>query len=107
MSAQHTPAPWTAERDPSHFDTLSNVTGGSQLKKVGWKAELMVSVGGYADVATQEANTRLIAAAPELLSAAKAVVERWVSTDWKDAEPTANLIYALNAVIEKATHNGI
>ena len=65
MSA-HTPAPWIAERDPCHFDTLSTVTAAPN-------GRMIVQVGGTAAfagrVAEQEANTRLIAAAPDLLAA--------------------------------------
>ena len=65
----HTPGPWTARRDPCHFDTLSDVIGGEYdaLRKPFQR--LHVSVGGFASTAEQESNTRLIAAAPELLAA--------------------------------------
>ena len=60
----HTPAPWTAERDPCHFDTLSTVTAGRN-------GRMVVQVGGVlaSGFVEQEANTRLIAAAPDLLAA--------------------------------------
>ena len=63
----HTPSPWTAGRDPCHYDTLSSVTGGKGL--------LVVEIGGGARPAEQEANTRLIAAAPELLAALESCVD--------------------------------
>ena len=37
----------------------------------------------------------------ELLEAAKAVVARWDTPNWKDAEPTAAVIGRLRAVISK------
>lgn len=66
---------------------------------------------GHADIAfcgshpleQAKANARLIAAAPELLSAAIAVVERWDSPTWKDQPHTAEYINALRAAIAKAT----
>ena len=62
--SNHTPAPWTAERDPCHFDTLSTVTAGRN-------GRMVVQVGGVlaSGFVEQEANTRLIAAAPDLLAA--------------------------------------
>lgn len=48
-------------------------------------------------------NAPLIAAAPDLLEAAHAVVERWDSPHWKDAEPTADCINRLRAAIARAT----
>ena len=72
MSA-HTPGPWKAIRDPCHYDTLSTVIGGLHEKRRGLEHQLIVQVGGW-DVDQQEANTRLIAAAPELLEALEAVM---------------------------------
>ena len=61
MTGKHTPGPWVAQTDPCHYDTLSDVVGGD--------GNLFVSVGGKASWQEQEANARLIAAAPELLEA--------------------------------------
>jgi hypothetical protein len=49
------------------------------------------------------ANARLIAAAPDLLAAAMAVVARWDTPAWKAAEPTAIFIDDLRAAIDTAT----
>ena len=68
MSA-HTFGPWVAERDPSHFDTLSTIVAGAKRKSKGIGRQMIVQVGGWAEWREQEANTRLIAAAPELLEA--------------------------------------
>jgi hypothetical protein len=70
-----TPGPWEARRDPSHFDTLSSVVGGS-ARAGRIDRELMVEVGGRGTVGSQEANTRLIAAAPELLEALELAITR-------------------------------
>lgn len=48
------------------------------------------------------ANARLIAAAPDLLEAAAAVVARWDTPNWKDAAPTGEVIGRLRAAIAKA-----
>ena len=68
MSA-HTPGPWVAECDPSHFNTLSTVVAGAKRKLKGICRQMIVQVGGWADWREQEANTRLIASAPDLLEA--------------------------------------
>ena len=91
--SDHTPAPWTAERDPCHFDTMSSVRAG--------KNTLRVEIGGYARPPEQEANTRLIAAAPDLLAA----LRLWVVFD-KTGTPNGefgNAIKATYAAIAKAT----
>lgn len=57
---------WTAEHDPSHFDSLSTVTGGN----------LVIQVGGMkATLDEIQSATRLIAAAPDLLAAVVALVD--------------------------------
>lgn len=63
--SKHTPKPWYAVRDPSHFHSLSTVVGGSNQ-------ELVVQVGGNAPIEEQEANARLIAAAPDLYAIVRA-----------------------------------
>lgn len=68
---QHTPGPWTVEIDRWHYDTASTVVAGAERPTFPFR-ELLVQVGGT-DLGRQEANTRLIAAAPRLLSAAKRV----------------------------------
>lgn len=66
LLAEVTPGPWAPHRDPCHFDTLSDVRGGSKREAQGISSQLMVSVGGFAGWKEQEANTRLIAMAPAL-----------------------------------------
>ena len=49
-----------------------------------------------------EANVRMIAAAPELLDAAIAVIERWDSPLWKDMPATAEYIGRLRQAVARA-----
>ena len=63
----HTPGPWEAVADPGHFHTLSTVHGGPVKTGAGPSQPLIAQVGGMARPDEQSANTRLIAAAPELL----------------------------------------
>lgn len=48
------------------------------------------------------ANARLIAAAPDLLNAAKAVIAQWETPNWKLTEPTAKFMSDLRDAISKA-----
>ena len=50
----------------------------------------------------QTSNARLIAAAPDLLAAAKAVVAQWDTPNWKLTQRTGDLIAELRAAIAKA-----
>ena len=52
--------------------------------------------------AEREANARLIAAAPDLLAAARAVVESTVTRDGMEIAPTRASVEALSAAIAKA-----
>jgi hypothetical protein len=70
----HTPAPWGVESDPWHYDTRSVVCAGLREKRAGVDQRMIVHVGGWADVAEQEANARLISAAPDLLAALEAAL---------------------------------
>lgn len=49
-----------------------------------------------------EENVRMIAAEPELLDAAIAVIERWDSPLWKDLPATAEYIGRLRKAVAKA-----
>lgn len=81
----HTPGPWEARRDPCHFGALSSVVGGAQAGGVRLNRELMVEVGGHGTLQIQEANTRLIAAAPDLLEALEEL--KGMLLEWHDDMP--------------------
>lgn len=69
--SQHTPGPWEVVPDPCHYDSFTTVVAGIGEQRKGLLRELIVEVGGRADIEVAEANARLIAAAPELLGALK------------------------------------
>jgi hypothetical protein len=71
METITTTGPWEIQHDPSHYDTASTVVGGKQKpfdkkKKYALRDEMIVQVGGFSDIKTQEANTRLIKSAPDM-----------------------------------------
>jgi hypothetical protein len=71
MDTITTSGPWEIQRDPAHYDTASTVVGGLQKpfdkkKKYAIRDEMIVQVGGFSDIKTQEANTRLIKCAPDM-----------------------------------------
>jgi len=72
--SNHTPGPWEAATDPLHFHSLSTVYGGDECNNSKFRPQLFVQVGGLAPLEEQEANTRLIAAAPDLLAALESMV---------------------------------
>ena len=100
MSA-HTPGPWAAECDPSHFDTLSTVVAGAKRKSKGIDRQMIVQVGGWADWREQEANTRLIASAPELLAACIEAEAALAGLDC-DYDGTAQALDLIRRAIERA-----
>jgi hypothetical protein len=91
----HTQGPWQCYADvPSVDPNWHIVTSDSRLRVL---ANVHIEPGNEMDAA----NARLITAAPDLLSAAKAVVEQWDTPNWKLEQPTASLINALRSVIAK------
>jgi hypothetical protein len=88
MSTQHTPGPWSVVEDrvPSSLEIFADKSAICEC----WRR---------ADVATEMANARLIAAAPELLDALNAMIDEFEGC-YADADPT--LINA-KAAIAKAT----
>ena len=80
----HTPGPWHAQCDPCHYDTLSEIRGGSTERRNNLPQQLMVSVGGWASWQEQEANARLIAAAPDMLEALRFLRDNYDVADVVD-----------------------
>lgn len=91
MSAGHTPGPWKieADRDPSarqkHPDHYFIQIG--EIGTPGWKG----SVSGHCGLA----NARLIAAAPDLLTAAKAVLQSSFAQNYVRISPFKELAEAV------------
>ena len=67
---KHTPGPWWLGRDQSHFGSLTSIIGGSDSTG---GIRSVAEVGGP-DIDEAEANARLIAAAPDLLTACREFV---------------------------------
>ena len=68
MIAKHTPAPWKIRSDVPYTD-------GRVVFHGHWKENVTICRLRHEDKDTQQANAHLIAAAPELLEAAKEIVE--------------------------------
>lgn len=87
----HTPGPWVVRQDDQAYpnESFVNIKNG------------YIEIGGARHA--REANARLIAAAPDLLAAAVAVVDRWDSPIWKDQPATAWFINDLRKAIAKAS----
>lgn len=103
----HTPGPWSLEADRMHFDTLSTVVAGERRKSKGIDQQMIVQVGGWAGWKEQEANARLIAAAPDLLAAAKELAENFLRDELDDpelcfSERHHNAVHSLFDAIAKA-----
>lgn len=97
---KHTPGPWELKSDPCHYDTLSSIEGGKSKESAFRqhpRRELMAEVGGFADFRTQEANARIISAAPDLLDALELVISTHDNGGW----PSATMVVA-QAAINKA-----
>ena len=92
MSAQHTPGPWHIYRYGKHPRAVWGATNALPVA--------IIHSDGTSSVAN-DANARLIAAAPELLQAAKDFVE-WFECNRIGDKPIAELSHARDA-IAKAT----
>ena len=100
---KHTPGPWIGA-GPSFGDPLPRYT--TEIV-TDWEDEddqrpVICTLPFRHYDHENEANARLIAAAPELLEAAEAIVARWDSPLWKDQPHTGTFIDQLRAAIAKA-----
>lgn len=99
MSAQHTPGPWTYSRWDQFGDArfyVAQAEGAPYTPNYSDVATLITETVSDERTAIQEANARLIAAAPELLAALQHVVRH------RDQHNASDFEYYL-AAIAKAT----
>ena len=96
--AKHTPGPWLTHKEGFSSIYIESRIGGGMLQEV-------ASCGPTGEGRDQqEANARLIAAAPELLEALKEVVEILDEVLGFGTEPShGNIAAKARAVIAKAT----
>jgi hypothetical protein len=94
--AKHTPGPWATDRDPDRrFLVYCNDATGSLVARTGGNGFEYVNTSD----AEQEANARLIAAAPDLLAALKALVAKY---GFGDTLPADHPLVGALATIAKA-----
>lgn len=89
---QHTPGPWAVGSGERSLRTIECTTPRG-LKKA------IAQVGGYGGD-SREANARLMAAAPELLSALQELRE--CSDHWSEYDVPLGIVSRIDAAIEKA-----
>jgi hypothetical protein len=101
----HTPAPWSVHSSDDHNGARIDGPNGRAVAHAIQRDE-HPAIGQGITQAEAEANGRLIAAAPELLDAARAVVARWDSPDWSDGTHTGDYMHRLRCAITKAAGGG-
>ena len=104
--AEHTPGPWYVVGEAGDCLIISTIKDPALANEMLNRdvSTAVVSSSEWTDVSAEDA--RLIAAAPELLAAGQALVERWDTPNWKDAKHTGESINKLRAAIAKATGDG-
>jgi hypothetical protein len=76
----HTPGPWTIEQESGNEGEAEVIV--SDKRTICWTADTWSDAEGEASITEEDrANGRLIAAAPELLAALKALVDAQVCRD--------------------------
>jgi len=92
VTTHHTPGPWVAYRN-SAFWEINPVNGGENgiPFSVG---DVCASKPGFPDCGLQEANARLISAAPDLLEALETVLNAIVIGNDGDEQPVEDLLEA-------------
>lgn len=88
----HTPGPWRAVRDPSHYDSITDIVDGegrAVAQTIGQRQPM-------------EANACLIAAAPEMYAALKRITQiqnQEYGGDWDEIEEARNIAFAALAAV--------
>ena len=105
MSAAHTPGPWTYSRSDQFGDTrfyIAQQEGAPYTPRYSDVATLIAETVSLELLTIQEANARLISAAPELLAALEAIMPDAVGNHIGGPDTQAR-IDAARAAIAKAT----
>lgn len=101
----HTPGPWKLHKYPAHVEAVNGLACCNHLAVIANTNGHSCSAPDLQD--EQQANARLIAAAPELLAAAQAAEQylQWHTEACSDVEPCAETLAYENiiAAIAKAT----
>ena len=100
VMSKHTPGPWFATRNIAYWEVVPNNPG----MGVPWTvADICPSDPGNPDGGLQEANARLIAAAPEMLEAIEETLQSVVMNRLHDTiEISRDAIELLRAALAKA-----
>lgn len=93
--SKHTPGPWSAEVDRENDHEINIVSGNRPFVATAWPAN-------HQEDKEQEANARLIAAAPELLEALRIVRDTLPHING-NASSVNSLLKLTGAAIAKAT----
>ena len=96
MTNAHTPGPWIIERGDSTTNFIYD-----NLGEDGYLGTLAMVEHG--DIAQLEANTRLIASAPDLLQALRDLTDRYERKGPKDDPQDVYIVSACRAAIARAT----
>ncbi len=91
MSGQHTPGPWNEWATPDDLDMSHEICANNRLP-----------IAIIYDGEKAQANARLIAAAPDLLEAAQALLNRWLGGDG-DMDDDDRIERNMRAAIAKAS----
>ena len=100
--SKHTPGPWFAARNSSFWEVKP------QRELFDYNtpftvADVCASAPGNPDGGLQEANARLIAAAPDLLASLQLMVDRFLDTEGSYGAWENDALEAARAAIAKAT----
>ena len=107
MSAKHTPGPWAFSRSDNFGDArfyVAQQDGAPYTPNYSDVATLIAETVSGERVSIQEANARLIAAAPDLLTALTTVVEHWTAQFERNGHLAPEWCKQARAAIAKATN---